>query len=1084
MKLKIFLGIFICLNGQLFAQKGLDSIPSSFLNAFKFRNIGPACTGGRIVDLAVNPKNTSEYYVAAAYGGVWKTSNAGTSFNPIFDVYGTQSIGCLRLDPNNANTLWVGSGENNNQRSVGYGNGVYLSTDGGKSFSNMGLKSSEHIGMIQVDPRNSNVVYVAAYGPLWKDGGERGLYKTEDGGKTWNRIQFVSDKTGCNEVILDPSNPDIVYASFHQRRRHEWTYLGGGPESALYKSTDAGKTWKKLSSGLPGGDVGRISVTISEAAPDRVYAMVEAQEGKGGMFVSYDKGESWNKLNDIYTAGNYYCEITADPQNADRVFILDTWLKWTKDGGKTVSPVGEKWKHVDNHVVWVNPSDGKHLRVGCDGGLYETFDNGSNWKFLDNLPLTQFYRVTVDNALPFYNIYGGTQDNNTLGGPASNGSANGIPNSDWFITVGGDGFKSQVDPNDPNIVYSQWQYGGLIRFDRKTGEQIDIKPQPAPGVKTDRWNWDAPLLISSHNAARLYFAGDKVYRSDNRGNGWKAISGDLSRGVDRNKLPVMGRVWSIDAVAKNQSTSIYGNVMFLAESALDENLLIAGTDDGLIQITTDGGKTWSKQTKFANVPDMTLVSSILASQFDKNTMYATFDNHRNGDFKPYVVKSMDGGKTWMDIASNLPANGSVKTLVEDYVNKDLLFLGTEFGMYASMNGGKKWTLWNAGLPPIAIKEIAIQKRENDLALATFGRGFAILDNYAPLRELSKENMDKNLHIFSIKNSKIFIPKTPFGGRDKGNKGADWYNAPNPESGAVIWFHLKNDYKTLKEIRQEKEKELQKNSKNTYWPSADSIRLEAKEEAAFLLFVIKDIAGREVRRLKSTAKKGITKLVWDLRYASSTPLNRSSPDLSDPYTEPDDGPFVSPGDYTVSVFLVQNGATTVMEGSQTLHTEYMQTPMLESLNAAERHQAILNFTELRRNVSAAADYLGGISGSISTIKKAIFTTGLGNEFTQKVASVLQKTTALNILLNGDGVLASHEFETEPGLYGRIENAWYGVVGTTNGPTQTHVEQYNFAKSQFLDWVGKAKELDAEYAALCAWLDEAKVSYTPGRKFFLK
>ncbi len=1079
--------ILFCLSGISIlglSSQSLDSFPAGVLNAFKFRNIGPATTGGRIVDLAVNPKDHAEYYVAAAYSGVWKTKNAGTTFEPIFDNYGTQSIGCLRLDPNNTNVIWVGTGENNNQRSVGYGNGVYVSRDGGKSFTNMGLKNSEHIGMIQVDPRNSNVVYVAAYGPVWKDGGDRGLYKTEDGGKTWNRIQHVSDKTGCNEVYLDPSNPDIVYASFHQRRRHEWTYLGGGPESALYKSTDAGKTWKKLNGGLPGGDLGRIALAISDAAPDRIYAMVEAQEGKGGMYISNDKGESWSKLNDVYTAGNYYCEITADAKDPNRVFILDTYLKWTRDGGKTVQGVGERWKHVDNHVVWIDPDDGKHFRVGCDGGLYETFDNGASWDFKDNLPITQFYRVTVDNASPWYNIYGGTQDNNTLGGPAANGSANGIPNSDWFVTVGGDGFKTQVDPNDPNIVYSQWQYGGLIRYDRRTGEQVDIKPQPAPGVKTDRWNWDAPLIISSHNPARLYFAGDKIYRSDDRGNTWKVISPDLSRGIDRNKLPVMGRVWSIDAVAKNQSTSIYGNIMFITESPLDENMLVAGTDDGLIQITTDGGKTWTKQSKFANVPDMTLVSCVVASQFDKNTLYASFDNHRQGDFKPYVCKSTDGGKTWTSIASNLPANGSVKSLLEDVVNKDILFLGTEFGFYATLNSGKKWTLWNAGLPPTAIKDIVIQKRENDLALATFGRGFAILDNFAPIREITKENLDKNAFIFNSKPAKIYIPKSPYGGRDKANKGASWYNAPNPYAGAVIYYHVKNEYKTLKEIRQEKEAALQKEGKNTYWPSADTIRLEAKEEPAFLLFVIKNSDGNEVRRIKSAAKKGMGKLEWDLRYASSTPLTHGAPDLSDPYTEPDNGPFVAPGTYSIEMFLVQNGVTTPMGAKNTVQCDYLVQPSLPAFSATERHDIIMKVSDLRRNMAGANDYLQSVNGNLTVIKKAVFTAGLGLDFTNKITQLTNQIIQLNTKMNGDGTLAAHEFETEPGIYSRLENAYYGMVTTTTGPTTTHVEQYKIADQLFTQWLVDLKALDAAYSELCTMLDNAKVPYTPGRKYFFK
>ncbi len=1061
--------------GSLIAQ---DSLSADVLNAFQFRSIGPATTGGRIVDIAVNPNNFSEYYLAAAYGGVWKTRNNGTTFDPIFDGYGTQSIGCLALDPQNANVLWVGTGENNNQRSVGYGNGIYKSLDGGKSFTNMGLKNSEHIGMIKVHPNNSNVVFVAAYGPLWKEGGERGLYKTEDGGKTWNRIYHVSDNTGCNEIHIDPSNPDILYAAFHQRRRHEWTYLGGGPESALYKSTDGGKTWRKLSGGLPGGDVGRITLCIAAKNSNRIYAMVEAQAGKSGVYVSDDKGESWSKTNDYSTAGNYYQEMMADPADPNRIFIMDTWLKWSKDGGKTVTSVGEKWKHVDNHAIWIQPDNTAHWIVGCDGGLYETWDDGKSWIHKDHLNITQFYRVTVDNSEPFYYVYGGTQDNNTLGGPSANGSANGIPNSDWFITVGGDGFKTQVDPTDPNIVYSQWQYGGLIRYDRRTGEQIDIKPISGLGENGLRWNWDAPLIISAHNSARLYFAANKVYRSNDRGNSWEAISPDLSRGIDRNKLPVMGKVWSMDAVAKNQSTSIFGNIMWLAESPKDENLLYAGTDDGLLQTTTDGGKTWSKQSKFPGIPDMTLVSCITPSQHNRNVVYATFDNHRQGDFKPYVLKSTDAGKTWTSIASNLPQNGSVKTFAEDFMNENLLFIGTEFGFFVSNNGGKKWTQWTAGLPPIAIKDIAIQKREQDIALATFGRGFVILDNYAPLREATPENMAKDAYLFSVKPAKMFIPRSPLGGRDKSSKGASYFNAPNPASGAVIRYHLKNEYKTIKETRQAKESK----SKNSYYPSVDSMRLEVREEQPFVLLVITDEKGREVRRLKTSARKGMGKAEWDLRYASTNPLTQGPRDLSDPYTEPDYGPFVAPGKYQVSLYLVKDAEMKEMGNKQTISVDYLVKPTLNSFPAEERAKIVDEIAETRRNISAASEYMNDASKSLQTAKNAIFSMGVDAGLMKEISDIQLSIEKLNIRLNGDGLLASKEFETAPGIYDRIETAVYGMVYSSNGPTITHVNAFRDGKKVFVDWVAELKQVHNRIETLNKKLDEAKVPYTPGRTFF--
>lgn len=1070
---------------QLFFNKAIaqDSLSSAVLNALTFRNIGPATTSGRIIDLAVHPTQRSTWFVATAGGGIWKTENAGTTFQPIFDQYGTQSIGCIELDPQNPNTIWVGTGENNNQRSVSYGNGLYVSRDGGKSFSLAGLKNSEHIGMVKVDPRNSNVVYVAAYGPLWKEGGDRGLYKTEDGGKTWARIQFVSENTGCNEVILDPSNPDIIYAAFHQRRRRQWTYLGGGPESAVYKSMDAGKTWKKIHNGLPAGDLGRFSLAVSPANPNKIYAIVEANEGKGGIYVSEDKGESWSKKNATFTAGNYYQEIFADPIDADRLFIADTWLKWSKDGGVTVSGVGEKWKHVDNHVVWVDETNTKHWLVGCDGGLYETFDNGAEWRFMDNLPVTQFYRVSVDNAEPFYNVYGGTQDNNTLGGPSRNASANGIPNSDWFITVGGDGFKSQIDPTNPDIVYSQWQYGGLIRYDRKTGEQVDIKPITGTDEVPLRWNWDAPLIVSQHNHKRLYFAANKVFRSDDQGNSWQPISGDLSRGIDRNKLPVMGRVWSMDAVAKNQSVSIYGNITYLSESPLDENFLVVGTDDGLIQITTDGGKTWSKQNKFPGVPDMTLVTCVFASQHNKNVIYATFDNHRSGDFKPYILKSTDAGKTWFGISNNLPANGSVKTINEDFVSEDLLFIGTEFGLYVSNNGGKKWTQWNSGLPPVPIKDIVIQKRENDLVLATFGRGFMVLDNYAPLRSANKENLQKEAFVFPIKNAKMYVPRAPIGGRGKAFKGGAYYNAPNPEQGAQIWFHLRDEYPTIKEKRQAMEKEQAALGKGNYYPSKDSIRLEALEEAPYLILVIKDNSGKEIRRLKTAAKRGMQCVNWDLRYASTNPLTFPEPDLSNPYAGPDDGPFVAPGTYQVSLLLVRNGKQTALGNAATVSCDYLYKPTIEGLEGEQRTAIVEGFSELRRQVSAANLYMQEIRSNFSSIRKSISYAGMDAEFTSELSVVANTWNQLNTQLNGDQIIAGHEFETSPGIYSQIETAVNGMVSTTTGPTQTHINAYKDAKSAFDKWVIAAREFDLAYMKLLSELDAKKIPYTPGRKFFL-
>ncbi|MGE5431300.1 MAG: WD40/YVTN/BNR-like repeat-containing protein, partial [Syntrophomonadaceae bacterium] len=520
-------------------KKQNDPFTSAAFNGLKFRSIGPALTSGRISDFAVNPKDRSQYYAAAASGGIWKTTNAGTSWTPVFDNEGSYSIGCLAMDPNNTNVIWVGTGENNSQRSVSYGDGLYRSDDGGKSWKNMGLKNSEHIGKILIDPRNSNVVYAASQGPLWGPGGDRGLYKSTDNGITWKAVLTISENTGINDMVFDPSNPDVIYASSYQRRRHVYTVIDGGPESAIYKSTDAGATWNKLATGLPTADMGKIGLAVSPVNTNIVYAVIEAAQGKGGFFRSMDKGAAWEKMSS-YVSGSaqYYNEIYADPKDPDRVYAMDTYLMVTDDGGKTFRQLGERFKHVDNHAMWIDPNNTNYYLVGCDGGIYESFDRGQMWNYKSNLPVTQFYRVAVDNTLPFYYIYGGTQDNFSLGGPSATTNISGIPNSDWYVTQGGDGFYSRVDPEDPNTVYSESQYGGLVRYDKKTGEIMGIKPVEAKGEEALRWNWDAPLIISPHSHTRLYFAANKLFRSDDRGNSWKEISGDLSRQIDRNKLPV------------------------------------------------------------------------------------------------------------------------------------------------------------------------------------------------------------------------------------------------------------------------------------------------------------------------------------------------------------------------------------------------------------------------------------------------------------------------------------------------------------------------------------------------------------------
>ena len=1084
----IFVFVFLFSSGFGLAEEQKDGkkqsdnpIDKLSLNALRFRCIGPALTSGRISDFAVNPKKSSEYYVASSSGGVWKTVNAGTTFTPVFDSQGSYSIGCVTMDPSNPNVVWVGAGENNNQRSVAYGDGVYKSVDGGKSWKNVGLKTSEHIGMITIDPRDSDVVYVAAYGPLWSAGGERGLYKTADGGKTWEAVLTVSEHTGVSEVHLDPRDPDVVYAVAHQRRRHVWTLVDGGPESALYKSVDAGKNWEKINRGLPGGDLGRISIAISPADPEIMYAIVEAQGNRGGFYRSTNRGASWERRNSYTARGNYYQELVCDPRDPERVYSMDTFLQVTDDGGLNWRSLGDRSKHWDSHALWIDPFDTDHYLNGNDGGVYESFDRGKTWKFMTNLPVTQFYKVAVDYAEPFYNVYGGTQDNYSLGGPSRTTSAHGIVSADWYTTQGGDGFESQVDPEDHNIVYAQSQHGNLIRFDKRSGETTGIKPKERKGEKAYRWNWDSPLLISPHSHTRLYFAANKVFRSDDRGDTWQVISGDLTRQIDRNKLEVMGRIWPMDAVAKNASTSQYGNIVALDESPVQEDMLYAGTDDGLIQVTEDGGNTWIKIDKFPGVPEMTYVNEVLASRHDRNTVYAAFNNHKRGDFKPYVLKSTDAGRTWLSITSDLPGRGSVYALAEDHGNKNLIFCGTEFGVFVSTNGGKNWKQMKSGLPTIAVRDIAIQRRENDLVLGTFGRGFYILDDYSPLRYCDSQTLSKEAHIYPVKDAWMFVEWSPLGtlgSRDKGFQGEMYYAADNPPFGATFTYHLKESIQTLRDKRNKDEKEAIKNNKPVYYPSLEQIRAEEEEETPYLVFNILDETGYIVRQLRASASAGLHRITWDLRYSAVNPTNLRD---ANPTSSGPSSTFAMPGSYQVYL-------SKVVDGEETKLTEPVMFTARVIGNAtlpAKDREALVDFQkqvrELSRSVNAASSVIRDVGNKIGHFRVAL------KSVTTDTSGIMAEIKALETKVNeiqrkmfGDRTMRRLDMDAEPGLSSRVNGIIYDQWRSLSAPTQSQKDAFQIVAEEFppiLEAIKKIVEEDIK--RIEAKLEEIGAPYTPGR-----
>ncbi len=1063
------------------ARRPADPMATPTFGGLRLRLVGPATYSGRVVSFAVEPDNPARYYVAAASGGVWKTTNSGTTWTPVFDNEGSYSIGTLALDPRNPLTIWVGTGENNSQRSVSYGDGVYRSDDGGKSWKNMGLKTSEHIGRIVIDPRDSDTVYVAAQGPLWGPGGERGLFKTTDGGKTWNAVLKISENTGVTDIVQDPQDPDTLYAAAYQRRRHVYTLINGGPESALYKSTDAGASWNKLRAGVPNVELGRIGLAISPVDPNVLYATIEAADGRGGIFRSTDRGGSWERRNPFDSTAMYYSQIIADPKDVERIYVMNVFAMVSDDGGRTLRRLGEKSKHVDNHALWVNPENTDHILIGSDGGVYESHDRAANWEYKPNLPITQFYDVAVDNELPFYNVYGGTQDNFSVGGPSRTRNASGITNSDWFVTNGGDGFRTQVDPEEPYIVYSESQYGGLIRFDRRTGERMGIQPEVGRGEDPLRWNWDSPFIISPHSRTRLYFASNRLFRSDDRGDTWKTISGELSRGLNRDKLPVMGRTWGIDAVARHASTSFFGNATALSESPKREGLIYVGTDDGLLQITEDAGGSWRKLERFPGVPDMTYVSRLLASTHDANTVYAAFDNHKNADFAPYLLKSTDAGKTWASIKGNLPANGPVLAIAEDHVNPNLLFAGTEFGLFFSVDGGKRWVQLKSGLPTIAVRDLVIQRRENDLVVGTFGRGIYILDNYMPLRAISAETLAKDAVMFDIKPALMYIQAQPLGGRGKAFQGEAFYTAENPPYGATFTYYLKEPIKTRKQLRQDREKEAERRGE-TFQPVWDEVRQEAEEDPPAIILTVTDSTGRVVRRLNGPTGNGIQRVTWDLRYPAPVLAAPRPPDADeDIFGEPASGPLVMPGKYSVTIARRVGGVVTPVAGAKEFE---VVVPGQAGMSPQDR-AALVEFQQkvarLQRAVTGALEAANSLSSRIALIKRAIGETpSAPPQLAADALSIEKRVNEILRALRGDTLLQRRNENTPPSISARVN----GIVGdqrmSTSRPTQTQISQYTFAAQEFESVLASLRSLiEGDLARLEKALEAAGAPHTPGR-----
>jgi photosystem II stability/assembly factor-like uncharacterized protein len=1035
--------LLLAISATLFAQTTEDAFSESTFAGLEFRNIGPAFTSGRIADIAIHPGDESIWYVAVGSGGVWKTENAGVTWTPVFDQQASYSIGCVTIDPNNPHTVWVGTGENVGGRHVGYGDGIYRSLDGGKSWTNMGLKESEHISKIIVHPDNSQVVYAAAQGPLWKQGGERGLYRTLDGGKTWNKVLGGNEWTGVTDVVMDPENPDWLYAATWQRHRNVASYIGGGPGSGIHRSTDGGSTWTKMTSGIPGSNLGKIGLAISPFDSDVIYAAIELDRTTGGVFMSENRGMSWKKQSDAVagaTGPHYYQELYASPHQEGRIYLVDVRIQVSDDHGKTFRRLKEERKHSDSHSINFLKSDPDYLLVGTDGGIYESFDLAETWRFVTNLPVTQYYKVAVDDAEPFYNIYGGTQDNGSHGGPSRTAFQHGIRNADWYFILGGDGHQPATEPGNPDIVYAESQQGVMYRTDRSTGEVVYIQPQAGSGEPFERFNWDTPILVSPHNPARIYTGSYRVWRSENRGDSWTAISGDLTRNQERMELPIMGKVQSWDNAWDLNAMSTYNTITSLAESPVQQGLLYAGTDDGLIQVSENGGESWERVelASIRGVPSTAFVNDLRADLYDARTVYAALDNHKFGDFSPYLIKSTDAGKSWKSIAGNLPDRTLIWRLVQDHANKDLLFAATEFGIYFTLDGGSKWIKLKGGVPTISFRDITIQRREDDLVAASFGRGFFILDDMSLLRNINPQLLQQDAVLFPVKDPWLYVPRSVTGG----STGAQEYMAENPPYGAVFTYYLKEDLKSLKSQRIEAEKALEGDA-SVPFPGWENLDAEKAEEAPYLLFTITDSEGKIVNHVKAPATKGMHRVSWNLRHASKNFIGLQEPKGS---PEPASGFRAMPGEYQVSMHAVQKGMVSALAEPQTFTVIQLKRGSLEPASYAEIDQFRLELETFGQELGKLNHDLQQASKKVAALKQACLS------LDQDMPELLQRIYALDALFRKLDVRANgHPSKNEvgekqsPTPSSRYYTATRGL-NSLYGPTGMHRQSLELGKQE--------------------------------------
>ena len=1086
------LGIAIFASAFAEEEEVMPGFNEATFTGLEMRSIGPAFMSGRIADIVIDPNDPSTWYVGVGSGGVWRTDNAGTTWTPVFDDQGSYSIGCIAIDPNNSNTVWVGTGENVSGRHVGYGDGIYRSRDGGMSWDKMGLESSEHIGMIRVDPRDSNTIFVAVQGPLWSGGGDRGLYKSTDGGENWRKVLGDgfgnTDKddqyTGVNEVHMDPRNPDVMYAVTWQRLRNVAVVMDGGPGTGIHKSVDGGETWRELSNGLPEEMMGKIGLAISPQDPDTVYATIELDNRTGGFWRSDDGGESWEEKNDYVssaTGPHYYQEIFASPHFEGHVYQMDALMRMTMNGGDDFIPQPAENKHGDHHALAFREDDENYLLIGTDGGMYESFDLGATWRFVNNLPITQYYKVAVDNDEPFYNVYGGTQDNNSQGGPSRTMNMVGIRTSDWFVTMFGDGHQSAVDPNNPDIIYAQWQQGNLTRFDRRTGEQVYIKPQAREGEAPDRFNWDSPILISPHDSKTLYFGTQRVWKSDNYGDSWTPISTDLSRNENRIRQPIMGRTWSYDAPRDLWAMSQFNTITSLSESPLVEGLIYAGTDDGLIQISEDGGANWRKIDSLPGVPKRFFVNDIKADLHDADTVYVVVDDHKSGDFTPYILRSENRGRSWKSISGNLPERHVLWRVVQDHVKPGLMFVGSEFGVFFTVSGGNTWTKLKGGAPNIPFRDLVIQTRENDLVGATFGRSFYILDDYTPLRDVNDSMLTSGSVLFPVRKADWYVPKRPLGCDEptcKASQGDSFYTAPNPAFGATLTYYLADEIMSSKDARRKAEKEKEEKNENVVAADWDTVIAESLEDAPAIVFLVANVDGTIVDQVVAPATAGFNRVAWDLRYPSIEPW---APVEEGEDAEEGTGILVVPGSYSVSMHKRVDGVMTDLGQKQTFNVVSIRPdPVLAGSTQQQRVIFEAQVDELIRAAAGTDTAVEAIVGELDAVKATLHRSMTDGSLYELANAIQQRLKASRENLTGNELQDFYNDLPIMSVQTRLWHARFDPSSNAHGPTAAQQESFRIGRKLFDETVAELTQLvDTDYAALKEAMDIARVPWTPGR-----